>query len=76
MNVADDDNDIIPNSSFHHLYKVMIFGHCGVGKTSLLYRYLYNEFNGFRSTPFDKETKTIDIKGRKIDLELWDTAGM
>ena len=54
----------------------MIIGRCGVGKTSLLHRYLYNEFIEFGLTPLDKETKTINIKDRKIDLELWDTAGM
>ena len=63
-----------PASIFPHTYKVMIIGRCGVGKTTLLWRYLYNEFKDLRGTIVDKETKTVKLDGRDLDLELWDTA--
>lgn len=66
-----------PLSIFPHMYKVMIIGRCGVGKTSLLWRYLYNEFKeDLRGTIVDKETKKVHISGKDLELELWDTASM
>ena len=63
-----------PASIFPHTYKVMIIGRYGVGKTTLLWRYLYNEFKDLRGTIVDKETKKVKLDGRDLDLELWDTA--
>ena len=63
-----------PLSIFPHTYKVMIIGRSGVGKTSLLWRYLYNEFKDLRGTIVDKETKKVSVDGRDLELELWDTA--
>ena len=67
----------INNSFFPPLYKIMIIGKCGVGKTSLLWRFLYREFKeDLRGTIIDKETKRIKVKNSSahIDMELWDTA--
>lgn len=68
-------SDAAPQSIFPHTYKVMIIGRSGVGKTSLLWRYLYNEFKeDLRGTIIDKETKKIEVSGKDLELELWDTA--
>ena len=53
----------------------MILGSCGVGKTTLLGRYLYNEFKTLRGTIVDKENKTVSVNRRSLELEFWDTAG-
>ena len=74
MNVMGDD-DTIPASIFPYVYKVMIIGCCGVGKTTLLWRYLHNEFKDLRGTIIDKENKKVSVNGRSIELEIWDTAG-
>ena len=73
MNVMGDD-DTIPASIFPYVYKVMIIGQCGVGKTTLLWRYLYNEFKDLRGTIVDKENKKVSVNGRSLELEFWDTA--
>ena len=73
MNVTGD-YDTVPPSIFHYVYKVMIIGRCGVGKTTLLWRYLYNEFKDLRGTIVDKENKTVSVNGRSLELEFWDTA--
>ena len=73
MNVIGVNN--APLSIFPHMYKIMIIGRCGVGKTSLLWRYLYNEFKeDLRGTIIDKETKKVNVNGKDLELELWDTA--
>ena len=74
MNVMDDD-DTVPASIFPYAYKVMILGRCGVGKTTLLCRYIYDEFKEFRVTPVDIKNKTVSVNGRSLELEFWDTAG-
>ena len=73
MNVTGDD-DTVPPSIFHYVYKV-ILGRCGVGKTTLLWRYLYNEVKDLRGTIVDKENRTVSVNGRGLELEFWDTAG-
>lgn len=59
------------------LYKLILVGESGVGKSSLVSRYcddLYNEH--FTSTiGVDFKIKTINYKNKKIKLQIWDTAG-
>ena len=56
------------------LYNIAILGTTGVGKTSLLWRFVHHEF--IERTIFDKHTSTVALKcGKKVNLELWDTAG-
>lgn len=66
-----------PSSIFPPTYKVVVVGKFGVGKTSLLWRYLHNEFRSVESrvTIVDVEKKKITYKDRQVELELWDTAG-
>ena len=59
-------------------YKIVIIGESGVGKTSLLSRYLFNTFSSDRPTTISATyaSKTVTIKDEKeIKLQLWDTAG-
>ena len=64
-----------PLSSFPYMYKIMIIGRYGIGKTSLLWRYLYNEFKeDHRGTIIDKETMKVNVIGKDLELELWDAA--
>lgn len=56
-------------------YKVILIGAVGVGKTSLLMRYVHNEFQETPNKFVSEEKKTITINGKEIVLYLWDTAG-
>ncbi|KAH6929509.1 hypothetical protein HPB50_000962 [Hyalomma asiaticum] len=49
----------------------------GVGKTSILFRFSDNKFDGsFISTiGIDFKIRIIEIDGKKIKLQIWDTAG-
>jgi small GTP-binding protein len=59
------------------LFKVCIFGDGGVGKTSLVKRYLTGLFTGDSGMTLgvDFHMKRFDIRGKKISLQIWDFAG-
>eukprot|EP00829_Urostomides_striatus_P009457 TRINITY_DN2069_c0_g2_i1.p1 TRINITY_DN2069_c0_g2~~TRINITY_DN2069_c0_g2_i1.p1 ORF type:complete len:248 (-),score=81.43 TRINITY_DN2069_c0_g2_i1:29-727(-) len=57
--------------------KVMILGNSGVGKTSILEQYVNNGFNGNYKVTIGADflTKDLEIDGKKVKLQIWDTAG-
>ena len=56
-------------------YKVIIIGALGVGKTSLLLRYVHNTFEDRISKFISEERKPVVVNGKEVVLHLWDTAG-
>ncbi|KZV89036.1 ras-domain-containing protein [Exidia glandulosa HHB12029] len=64
-----------PNHDY--LFKVVIIGDSGVGKTNLLSRFTRNEFSiDSKSTiGVDFATKFINISDKTVKAQLWDTAG-
>jgi Ras-related protein Rab-10 len=63
--------------SYDLLFKLLLIGDSGVGKTCILFRFSEDAFNTtFISTiGIDFKIKTIELKGKKIKLQIWDTAG-
>lgn len=63
--------------SYDYLFKVLIIGNSGVGKTALLLRYTDGVFNPeFHTTiGVDFKISTVDIDGKLVKMQLWDTAG-
>ena len=59
------------------MFKVCIFGDGGVGKTTLVNRYLTGLFKDNSSITIGVEfhIKKLDIGGKKISLQIWDFAG-
>uniref|UniRef100_A0A7S4KMQ1 Ras-related protein Rab-7b n=1 Tax=Paramoeba aestuarina TaxID=180227 RepID=A0A7S4KMQ1_9EUKA len=59
------------------MLKVIVLGESGVGKTSLLLRYVSNKFTiATKSTiGTDFLTKQIDVNDKVVTLQIWDTAG-
>lgn len=57
--------------------KVVIVGEFGVGKTSLLWRYLHKEFccDDGRVTIVDIEKRRVQFGDKQLELNFWDTAG-
>jgi len=58
-------------------FKILIVGDGGVGKTSLLHRYIYGEFLPMKmtiGTDIFSSTKIFD-NNIKFDLQFWDFAG-
>jgi len=63
--------------TYDMLFKLLLIGDSGVGKTCILFRFSDDAFNTtFISTiGIDFKIKTIELKGKKIKLQIWDTAG-
>uniref|UniRef100_A0A673CLC0 small monomeric GTPase n=1 Tax=Sphaeramia orbicularis TaxID=375764 RepID=A0A673CLC0_9TELE len=59
------------------LFKLLLIGDSGVGKTCVLFRFSDDAFNTtFISTiGIDFKIKTVELQGKKIKLQIWDTAG-
>ena len=59
------------------LFKILLIGDSGVGKTSLIMRYTKNLFNEdyLNSIGVDFKSKDLYIEEKKIKLQIWDTAG-
>ena len=65
------------DQNYDYLAKLLIIGDSGVGKTNILLRFCENNFMTTHLTTIgiDFKIKTIDVDGKKIRLQIWDTAG-
>jgi small GTP-binding protein len=66
-----------PRIRYDYLFKVVLLGDSGVGKTNILSRFTRNEFNlESKSTiGVDFATRALEIEGRNVKAQIWDTAG-
>jgi Ras-related protein Rab-6A len=57
--------------------KVVFLGASGAGKTSLITRYISNDFSKDHSATvgIDFFTKPIQVRDRTVNFQIWDTAG-
>mmetsp|Transcript_21215 Transcript_21215/g.25688 ORF Transcript_21215/g.25688 Transcript_21215/m.25688 type:complete len:213 (-) Transcript_21215:395-1033(-) len=62
---------------YDYLFKVVLIGDSGVGKSNLLSRFTRNEFNLESKSTIGVEfaTKSIKTDGKVIKAQIWDTAG-
>jgi len=58
-------------------FKVVLLGEGSVGKTSLLLRYVRNEFNEDHITTIQASflSKKLTVEDTRVNLAIWDTAG-
>ncbi|KYQ94235.1 Rab GTPase [Tieghemostelium lacteum] len=65
------------NEEYDYLYKIVLIGDSGVGKSNLLSRFTRNEFSLETKSTIGVEfaTRTIQTEGKTIKAQVWDTAG-
>jgi len=64
-------------SKYDHLFKLLIIGESGVGKTCLLLQFTEGSFttNHLTTIGIDFKIKIINLEEKQIKLQIWDTAG-
>lgn len=64
-------------SDYDYLFKVLIIGNSGVGKSCLLLRFADNIYsdNYISTIGVDFKIKKMEIDGQVVKLQIWDTAG-
>ncbi|KAJ8491636.1 hypothetical protein OPV22_013357 [Ensete ventricosum] len=65
------------DENYDYLFKVVLVGDSGVGKTNLLSRFARNEFSSESKSTVGVEfaTRTIHVDNKLIKAQIWDTAG-
>lgn len=66
------------NTGGELLKKIVIAGDSAIGKSCLVLRYVENTFslNHVSTIGLDFRIKQVERDGKKIKLQVWDTAGM
>ncbi|KAK7688880.1 GTP-binding protein yptc1 [Cerrena zonata] len=62
---------------YDYLFKLLLIGDSGVGKSCLLLRFAENSFtDSYLSTiGVDFKIRTVELEGKMFKLQIWDTAG-
>lgn len=57
--------------------KIVIIGEAGVGKTSLMSKFVSDTFSDQMQPTIgcDIQNKTVEVEGTSLEVRLWDTAG-
>ncbi|CAL9120202.1 unnamed protein product [Musa textilis] len=62
---------------YDYLFKVVLIGDSGVGKSNLLSRFTRNHFSIDSKSTIGVEfaTRTLQVEGKTVKAQIWDTAG-
>ncbi|KAG5859404.1 Rab GTPase [Encephalitozoon hellem] len=65
------------DSECKYLFKIILIGNSGVGKTCLMKRYTDETYSFTQSSTIgvDFKIKSLEAEGEKVKLQIWDTAG-
>ena len=60
-----------------YIYKYVVIGEAGVGKTSIARQFIFNDYTHRYNTTIgvDFSCKTLSIGDKNIKIQIWDTAG-
>lgn len=59
------------------MYKIVVVGNTGTGKTNISTRYVRDQFMEVSNATLGVEflTKIVEVNGKRIKIAIWDTAG-
>ncbi|KAB5589428.1 Ras-related protein Rab-11A [Ceratobasidium theobromae] len=62
---------------YEYLFKLVLIGDSGAGKSNLTSRFVHNEYNAASKPTMGVEfaTRSINVDGKTVKTQLWDTAG-
>lgn len=62
---------------YDHLFKILLIGDTGVGKSSILFRFTDDSFDEHMQSTIgvDFKVKHVDALNKRLKLTIWDTAG-
>ncbi|VAH66397.1 unnamed protein product [Triticum turgidum subsp. durum] len=65
------------DNEYDYLFKIVLIGDSGVGKSNILSRFTRNEFCLESKSTIGVEfaTRTLQIEGKTVKAQIWDTAG-
>lgn len=65
------------DNDYDYLFKIVLIGDSGVGKSNILSRFTRNEFCLESKSTIGVEfaTRTLKIDGKTVKAQIWDTAG-
>ncbi|XP_067425577.1 ras-related protein Rab-11A-like [Emydura macquarii macquarii] len=65
------------DDEYDYLFKIVLIGDSGVGKSNLLSRFTRNEFNLESKSTIGVEfaTRSIQVDNKTVKAQIWDTAG-
>lgn len=68
---------LVPDEQCDHVFKLLLIGDSGTGKSSLLTRFVDDEFDEEINATIgvDFKTKVLDVDEKRCKLIIWDTAG-
>lgn len=77
LSTSSNRSSKLAKKQYDCLFKIVLIGDSGVGKSCILLRFADDQFNeSFHSTiGVDFRFKCVSIEGKEIKLQIWDTAG-
>lgn len=77
MAAVEGEQGVKQGKTYDHLFKLVLVGDYDVGKQELVRRFVDGYFHGkyVTNVAVDLKVKTIEIDGKRIKLQLWDTVG-
>ncbi|XP_022986937.1 ras-related protein Rab11C-like [Cucurbita maxima] len=62
---------------YDYLFKIVLIGDSGVGKSNILSRFTRNEFclESKSTIGVEFSTRTLQVEGKTVKAQIWDTAG-
>ncbi|XP_002158483.2 ras-related protein Rab-4B isoform X1 [Hydra vulgaris] len=65
------------SETYDYLFKYLIIGSAGVGKSCILHQFMENKFkqDAHHTIGVEFGSKIVNIGGKSVKLQIWDTAG-